>query len=148
MSAGLKKFDFKANRRSDRRAAFATPFIDLLFLAGMTYLLSDAKLVYAQGMSLDLELPRASQDLISGRNVGAVLTIKPGGQLYLEGRKLSLEALPQALKTLRASESLRGALLIRADRKVTFETFVTVCDAARRHGFRTTHVAVEEGRPQ
>ncbi len=144
MTSSLKSFSFKTARRQSRRAAFAAPFIDLLFLAGMTYLLSDAKLVYAQGMALDLELPRASQALISGRNVGSVLSIKPEGQLFLEGRKLSLESLPQALKALRASGFTHGALLIRADAKVKFETFVAVCDIARSNGFLHTQLALED----
>lgn len=146
MTSDLKGFDFEANRRKPRHAAFVTPFIDLLLLALTTYLLSDAKLVYSQGMSLDLDLPQASQKLISGKNIGTVLTIKPNGQLFLEGRRLSLQSLPQTLRSLEASGSIRGPLLIRADGKVKFETFVKVCDVARSHGFRTTHVAVDDGK--
>lgn len=144
MRTSLKRFNFSSPRVDTAKPPVAAPFLDFVLLAGFVFALSQNRLLYSQGMVVDLPQPASTSEIIDGASCLGVLAIHKSGMLFLDGERCSLESLETALDRLDKPISGKLTVLVKVDRKVSIDTFVRACELLRSRGIEAVLVAVNE----
>ena len=144
MKTSLKRFDFSAARVGMAKPPFAAPFLDFVLLAGLVFALSQNRLLYSQGMAVDLPQPAFMSEIVDGASCLGVLAIDKAGMLFLDGERCSFESLGAGLDRLDKSMTGKPTLLVKVDRKVSIDSFVRACELMRSRGIEAVLVAVNE----
>ncbi len=114
------------------------PILDILIIVLFFGVFSSA-FVLPQGVQVDLEL---NEELVSGMDVSAVLTVKRDDMLLFEGQNLKLSQFKE-----KATAFLDGrknaALLVRVDPGIRAQTFFEIFGQAKQAGFTKVLVAGE-----
>ena len=142
MKSTFKRFDFADVRNRGRRAPFSVPFLDLILLFGLSLYLSQNQQLKFQGMALDLPPVSIGSEIINAAICHGSLFIGINGMLFLNGERLSIETLDQALVRLKKPELGRLKLLVQSDREVKIESFVRICELLRARSIETILVGV------
>lgn len=113
------------------------PLVDVMLVL-LTIVLTTSSFV-ASGM-IPLDLPRAH------RSVGEILKtqtieIDRAGRIYLNSRPLSLEELKTELEMMNRNIPV----MIRADRSISLQNFVSVLDVIKELEFSRISLQTEEG---
>lgn len=143
----LRQFLRPADSRLD-----PVPFLDLL-LIGLFFALFNSQFILPQG--LDIELPQAGREVVTGTPVAAVVTLLPPppsesgalGLVLFEGDIIRQEQLRGALRQfLQATRNRddRAVLLVKMDRRASLAQLTAVAEAARAAGFTAVQIAAEE----
>jgi len=115
------------------------PIMDIIIII-VFFGLFGSPFVLPRGVEVGLEL---SDNLISGIDVTAVLTVKRDNMLLFEGQNLKLSQFAD-----KANAYLDGTkdatLLIRLGSGIQTETFFKICAEAKKAGFSKVHVAGEK----
>jgi biopolymer transport protein ExbD len=118
------------------------PSMDIFLLVTIFIFLSGSFLYQS---AVSVELPEGlSGNIVSADN--PVVTLTPGGGVFLNGRKVSSEGLSMLLLfSARLSEKKREEplLIIRADQRVSHRQVVEVIAAARESGIKRIAIATE-----
>ncbi len=118
------------------------PSIDM-FLLFVIFIFLSGDFVYQSAVSV--ELPHAiSKHTVSSDN--PVVTLTPGGGIFLNGRKIDKEGLSTLLElTARLSEKKKKELLlvIRADQNVAHQHVVEIIGTAKKSGIKRIAIATE-----
>ena len=122
----------------------AAPFFDFVLLAGLIFVLSPNRLLYSQGMAIDLPQPESASEIVDGASCLGVLAIDKAGMLFLDGERCSFESLGAGLERLDKSITAKPTVLIKVDRKVSIDSFVRACELMRMRGIEAVLVAVNE----
>lgn len=144
MKTSLKRFDFSTARINVAKPPVAAPFLDFLLLAGLIFALSPNRLLYSQGMAVDLPQPVSMSKIVDGESCLGVLVINKAGMLFLDGKRCSFESLGVGLDRLDKSMTAKPTLLVKVDRKVSVDSFVRACEVMRSRGIEAVLVAVNE----
>ena len=144
MRTNLKRFDFSAVRLNVAKPPVAAPFLDFLLLAGLIFALSQNRLLYSQGMAVDLPQPVSMSEIVDGASCLGVLVIDKAGMLFLDGERCSFESLGAGLDRLDKSMTGKPTVLVKVDRKVSIDSFVRACELMRMRGIEAVLVAVTE----
>ncbi len=111
------------------------PILDILIIVLFFGIFSSA-FVFPQGVEVDLEL---TEELVSGMEVAAVLTVRRDDMLLFEGQNLKLAQFKgKAVAYLQGRE--KAALLVRLDPSIRAQTVFDIFGQAKQAGF--THVLV------
>ena len=111
------------------------PLVDVVFLLLIFFMLTAT---FGEP-SIPLELPRAGgQQGVEHRQL--VVTIDRKGQTWVGLDKVAREELASALRA-RLGSSPGSVVIFRADRRVQYERFVEVLDAARSAGAASVQIA-------
>ena len=119
-------------RRERKRAKIVinvTSLIDVIFLLLIFFLVTST---FSEQPALKIELPRATTSG-SGNNDEMVLAVSRNGNLYLDQREITRSELPGLLAGA-ARKSNDSALVLRADREVSYGLIVEIMDISRRVG--------------
>ena len=112
----------------------AVPLVDVMLVL-LAIVLTTATFVSTGQIPVDLAKAKHQE---TGRS-GLAITLKPTGDLYLNERLVSVDDLGAALgpypKTL--------PVVVRADRTVVLERFVSVVDVVKGRGFTRVGLEVE-----
>jgi biopolymer transport protein ExbD len=111
------------------------PFVDIMLVL-LTIVLTTSTFIATGGIPVDL--PKASQK--SGENLRTrIIKIDRKGNIYFDGRPLSLQGLNNALIPLERNTSF----IIRADRNIALQSFVDVLDIVKSQGFTRVGLQTE-----
>jgi biopolymer transport protein ExbD len=112
--------------------------MDIVFQLLLFFVLTSALLQ----PSLPLELPDSGRD--HGRTeADMVVSVDGEGEVFLNDRPVSPEAVEAALRVL-AAEKPDAAVILRGDRLVPYGRFFSVLDIIRSTGIRTVNLAYEQ----
>ncbi len=113
------------------------PLVDVMLVL-LVIVLTTSSFI-ATGM-IPLNLPKASH-ATDGAFKTQTIEIDQGGQTYLNGRRVS----PTELKTGLAAMNRNVPVLIRADRSVRLQSFVSILDIIKNLEFNHVSLQTEEG---
>jgi len=105
-----------------------TPFVDIILVVLIIFLATATFIVEGK---IPLNLPK-SETAETGeiKEKKLIITIKGDGSLFLDGKKVSIKALKESIK----SAGKNSTIVLRADRDVPFQKVVDVIDACRSEG--------------
>ena len=130
---------FQTRQRDDVELDI-TPLIDVVFLLLIFFMLSTS-LSVSPGIKVDL--PKASAEQVKKKKLTLRVAIVVGGRIYLEGKKLSLEALKKEFAKIGKRKNSDALVVIEADRKVYHGLVVKVMDAAKVAGLNKLAIATQ-----
>ena len=114
------------------------PIMDILIIVLFFGIFSSA-FVLPQGLEVDLEL---TDELVSGMEVTAVLTVRRDDMLLFEGQNLKLAQFKEkAMVYLKGRE--KASLLVRLDPSIRAQTVFDIFGQAKQAGFSNVLVAGE-----
>ena len=105
-----------------------TSMVDILFMLLIIVMIT-APMMHAQ---IDLTLPKSSAARITDESQVTV-SIKSGGEIYLEKNPILLKELPKRLWNLKNSRNVTGVAL-RADKDVDYGTIMETIGAIKEGG--------------
>lgn len=124
--------------RTARKRSFLeiTPLVDVVFLLLIFFLLTSTSML----RSMDVDLPGA-RSAEPSRSTSLVISLLADGSIRLDKEAVGLEQLGPLLD--RHFSGAPPPLTIEADRRVSFERFARVLDAARLAGAREINLATD-----
>lgn len=131
-------------KRSQAANLSLTPLIDVVFLLLIFFLVTSE--FEEEERKLDIVLPTAtSATPMTGKPREVVVDIDPRGQLYVGGQAMTMAQLEEILVRAVANNPTNQSVVIRADRRVTFQPVVNVMDLCNRTGVSDYSVTTQEG---
>jgi biopolymer transport protein ExbD len=133
----------KTSKRKISADVLIIPAADIL-LAGMFFMLIAGSLIQIPAVSVALPGLEA-EALVDGGS--PIVTLTPGGGIFLDGRRVSREGLAMILElSARISDSGEPgpALVIRADRDVSYSELVEIIEIAGAAGIARAALAVRK----
>jgi len=119
-----------------------TPLIDVVFLLLIFFMVTTT---FATQSGIGVKLPEATaQERPSTEAVS--ISIKATGELFLDEKPVTREALRAGLKTLEQQRGAETVVVVRADESVAHGRVVEAMDAARTAGFRKLAIATHAPR--
>lgn len=110
-----------------------TPLIDVVFLLLIFFLV--ASRLTEEERELDLNLPSVSESLpASFQPDELVINIDAEGKYYVDGTFRQVEQIEQILRRAQANNPLTQKVIIRGDRKSTWEQVITVIGLCKKVG--------------
>jgi biopolymer transport protein ExbD len=109
------------------------PFVDIMLVL-LTMVLTTANFI-ATGR-IPISLPQASRSQVE-KHHDKIIELTAAGDIYFDGKQVKMEEIESLLGALAPDTSF----LIRADRLISFQTFIDVADVLKRLNF--TKVAVQ-----
>jgi biopolymer transport protein ExbD len=121
-----------------------TPLIDVVFLLLVFFLA--ATTFSKEEVELDLELPQSSHGSAAEDQKPVVIVVGKDGELFVDGRSVTLEALKQKLAAA-ARRNKDQEVLIRGDTRVQFGLVAQAFDACLGAALRRVSIAAEGREP-
>jgi biopolymer transport protein ExbD len=110
-----------------------TPMIDVVFLLLIFFLV--ASRLSQEDRQLDIALPSASQAMpMTAQPRELVVNVDQQGRLFVDSLEMELDALERLLHQRRVDNPLNQSVIIRADRRVQFQTPIDVMDVCLKLG--------------
>jgi biopolymer transport protein ExbD len=121
-----------------------TPLVDIVLVLLIIFIVT-ARFTLPPNIKVDL--PQASSaDSPGGAPQTAIVTLKAGGEIFLNETPATLEQLPALLAALHAKDAGLG-IVINADEKVYHGAVVHVLDLAKKTGIEKVAISIEEAPP-
>lgn len=118
------------------------PLVDLCLIA-LFFVLLGSRFIFSPGVTLDL--PRSETNPLTGVPTVAVLSIQGSEMLLFEERVYKLDGLKSVLtQFVEHNKNPKPVLLVKMNRDVKVQTFLTVCDFAREAGFEAVQIAARQ----
>lgn len=134
----------KFKRSSVASTLSLTPLIDVVFLLLIFFLVTSE--FEDEERRLDIMLPTATSAVpMIGKPREVVVDVDPEGNIYLNGKAMSLAGLEQTLQKAVADNPTNQTVIIRADRTAAFQPVVSVMDICNRTGVGDYSVTTKEG---
>jgi biopolymer transport protein ExbD len=131
------EFDYGRDLTERSAGPDLTPMIDMIFQLLIFFLLTSFLLVPA----INVALPR-SRSPEATPPAAMTLTVRRNGSLLLAGQAVTIDNLPALVSTALAGQS-EAAIILQADRGVSFGRVVEVMEAVRSGGARDISFLVE-----
>jgi biopolymer transport protein ExbD len=131
------EFDYGRDLTERSAGPDLTPMIDMIFQLLIFFLLTSFLLVPA----INVALPR-SRSPEATPPAAMTLTVRRDGSLLLAGQAVSVDDLSALISTALAGQS-EAAIILQADRGVSFGRVVEVMEAVRSGGARDISFLVE-----
>jgi biopolymer transport protein ExbD len=113
------------------------PLIDIMFFLLATFIMVSLSMMKNLGMPVSL--PAAHSAQAESRQASVAITVSQEGKIYWNKDETSLDALPEKLKALTASDG-DAKVFIHGDKKADFGLVVSVLDAIRQAGIKHTAI--------
>ena len=118
-----------------------TPLVDVVLVLLIIFIVTAR---FTLPPSIKVDLPQAANpDAPGSESATTMVTLKPGGELYLDENKTSTELLPAQLAELHAKNA-SAQVVINADENVLHGAVVRVLDMAKRAGIEKVAISIEE----
>ena len=113
------------------------PLVDVVLVLLIIFMIT-APLLYR---GIDIKLPQAATNTIKPEE-RRVLSIEPGGAIYLDKEQVTVERLSELLPSLK-KENPDVSIYLRADRAVNYGLVVSVMDLIKRSGIDKLGIVTE-----
>lgn len=117
-----------------------TPLIDVVFLLLIFFMVSTAFIDFTRRM--DIELPESESGAAAEATEVYEIEMTLEGEIFLNGEKVVIEALPDLLKEESGKARKRSAV-IRADKRLDYGEAVKVMGICQKAGIMDIGVAVQ-----
>lgn len=128
-------------RRTSRRQMSdinVTPFVDVMLVLLIIFMVT-APLIQ-QG--IDVQLPKTKSAPLKSKEEPLVVTVKPKGELFVQGVEVPIDDLEEKLLAIFAARSNKEVFL-RADMKVAYGSVARTLAAIRRAGAQRIGMVTE-----
>jgi biopolymer transport protein ExbD len=123
----------KINRGTSLDVLSMTSLIDVVFLLLIFFLV--ATRFAKEDRELDVVLPSASEAKpLIAKPTEVFVNIDKDGGYFIEGKFLAADEVERVLRTATQNNPLNQSVIIRADKRVQFESVVTVMNLCNRLG--------------
>ena len=130
---------FAEPEQPPRRAVPLAPMLDVLFLLLIFFVTTSS--FRAQEQQLDVNLPAAqAADDAEPQRTEVVINVKKDGSILLDPSEQTIDQLRQTLRQL-VEDFPNERVIIRGDKKVTYDRIVQVMDTARAAGVKHVYFA-------
>ncbi|MBN1276335.1 MAG: biopolymer transporter ExbD [Deltaproteobacteria bacterium] len=116
--------------KEDETILGITPLIDIVFLLLIFFMMTSH---FGIVSGININLPRAGQQVSDWETDRLVLMIDKDGRIYLKGETIDINSLDQKLKAF-VENNATASLVLEADRDVKHGLVVQVMDLAKRAG--------------
>ena len=116
------------------------PMIDIIFFLLVFFMMSMLSMVVQKSMPVQLPVAQTAK-LDLGKKLP--VTITADGVIYVEKEVIPLELLSRRLEVEKASGH-DVTVIIRADKKATYERFIVVLDTLKKAGISKISIATDE----
>ena len=136
----------KLNKRGLRKGPEMqiSPMIDMMFLMLIFFIFST--MFMAQVKTISVKMPVAKNTITQNKS-NMMIAIKENGEIYLEDKMITLQALETKARMESANNKNLSAV-VRADRKVPYGEVVNVLDKLKGAGVVRFGMAAESGEGQ
>lgn len=140
---GAKAVAVKIEKGNALGAVNLTPMIDMVFLLLIFFLV--ATRFEEEERSLEVHLPQASEAVpLTTRPREIFINIDAQGRYFVSGRFVGSADLEQLLQQAAADNPGRQSVIIRADRRCTWQPIVTALNLCTRAGIRDHRITTAE----
>lgn len=115
-------------------------------LLGSRFVLASGETIGLQGGG-GIDLPRAGSAAINAEETSVVLSYRSDNVILFEGGKYALPELKKHMEAY-AKKHPDAVMLVRADRQVSMQAFLDLCEMARAAGFARVVAAAEQPLPE
>lgn len=115
-----------------------TPFTDVVLVLLIIFMIT-TPLLLQPGIKVQLPKAKAAE---SETDKTLSVTIGSGGEIYMEGKPISIEKLRHELE-LKLMSRPDLAIVVKGDREVKYDSVIKVIDAAKESGAKRFALAVE-----
>jgi biopolymer transport protein ExbD len=116
------------------------PMIDVMMFLLVFFVLLSLNVIPALGVKTALPSASTAHDLQV--NLNAMVTVPVAGDIQLDGKSVSLDALPDQLKA-RQKPNAKLSIILNADKGVDFQRVLDVLDALKGNGFEAISFATK-----
>ena len=106
-----------------------TPMLDIVFIM-LIFFIVTASFIREPGVTVEKPLAAQAAAL---RNGTILIAVQPGGGIWMEGRRIEMNEIPQTVERARA-ENPEGSVVIVADKGARIGTVTQVMDHVRQAG--------------
>ena len=115
-----------------------TPLIDVVFQLLIFFMLTSSFIYPA----LDMQLPRAEKEKLSGEVQLLVISVDKANRIYVNREEVAVADLESVLKE-KLPSTQKQAVFFRADRAMPYERFTEIMQIATRAGARSFNLIHE-----
>ena len=134
----------KIKRSSVASTLSLTPLIDVVFLLLIFFLVTSE--FEDEERRLDIVLPTATSAMpMTSKPREIVVDIDSSGNIYVSGKLKAIAELQSLLQTAVADNPTSQTVVIRSDRRASFQPVVSVMDVCNRTGVSNYSVTTQEG---
>lgn len=129
----------RRRREADPVTFDFAPMVDVVLLLVIFFMLTSQ--LMSQDRTVPLDLPTASSSVQDSTRIPTI-SVQRNGEIFLEGKKVTLQQLQEQVKT--AVKGSGGVVALRADEQSNYGVVVSVMDAIRQVGTVKIALATEE----
>ena len=128
-------------RRMKKSALIAeiniTPFTDVVLVLLIIFMIA-TPFIYRSSMKV--ELPQGSSSAETPKDI--IITIDARGEVFLENRKIDLDALKSKMMEIVKSEA-HSMVIVNGDKNVRYDSVIQVMDVLTRSGVKNPGLGIE-----
>lgn len=113
------------------------PLIDIMFFLLATFIMVSLSMI--KNVSVPITLPAAHSAKADASRAPVAVTITKDGKIYWNKEETTMDAIPEKLKALAASDG-DAKVFIHGDKKADFGSVVAVLDLIRQAGIKHTAI--------
>ncbi|KPX63935.1 Ferric siderophore uptake system protein, ExbD/TolR family [Pseudomonas syringae pv. lapsa] len=136
--AGMRTWDEPKKRKAHIELI---PMIDVMMFLLVFFVLVSLNVIPALGMKTQLPSASSSQQLKPQNK--SILTLGLNGELQLDGKATTVDALVPALKALEKPDS-KTTIIVNSDKGVEVARLVEIMDTLRLGGFTSVSIATRK----
>lgn len=126
----LSRSESKSFRKRPVAEINITPFVDVMLVLLVVFMIT-APLI-TQGVSINL--PEVNNEPITEQKEPIQISIKAGGDIYIQAQKIKQSDLPERLKAIRDARKEAASILLNADKAVDYGTVMSVMSELQTAG--------------
>ena len=117
-----------------------TPLVDIMLVLLIIFMVTSSVSLES---GLDIDLPKTGGKTASKEGHGVIISLNAKGQIFVQGKQVSLEALEEEVRKALQDEATEMVIL-EGDRQSTLEKAIQVMDLAKRAGAKKFAIAAQE----
>ena len=126
----LSRSESKSFRKHPVAEINITPFVDVMLVLLVVFMIT-APLI-TQGVSINL--PEVNNEPITEQKEPIQISIKAGGDIYIQAQKIKQSDLPERLKAIRDARREAASILLNADKSVDYGKVMSVMSELQSAG--------------
>lgn len=118
-----------------------TPFVDVMLVLLVVFMVTATYIVRS---SIQIDLPKASKGDDQRQSVNLAFVLDRESKLYLDGRPLDYEGIPQEIQQVKEKNGSKLQALISADKATPHGSVIKLIDVIRENGITEFAIDIEQ----